>query len=289
MQKKRFITYLLIIIVLITGYVSISNDNGLKKISTDDETQEKIDNEVEAKKGEDINILLLGTDSRRGELARTDVIIVARVNTKTNEVDLLSIPRDTRVKIKGAWDKINAAYVYGGTDLIREVTEDLLGITLDHYAIVNFQAFVQIIDDLGGIEIDVEKNMYNSSEKINLKKGHQLLDGEKALQYVRWRGDSEGDLGRNERQQKIIKTIIDELLALENMAKIPKIIGTVSSHMETDIDFVKMTKIATTFKSAKDHGFKNATIPGENKKIDGLWFYEPNQEELEKVVEELFR
>ena len=128
---------------------------------------------------------------------------------------MLSIPRDSRVKIDGhGWDKINHAYAYGGSKLSKSVVEKLLGIPIEYTVVMNFQGFVRMIDALGGVTIDVEKRMYYSDPYdddrglyIDLHPGVQKLNGKAAIEYVRYR-DEEGDIGRVARQQKFLTALL---------------------------------------------------------------------------------
>ena len=106
-------------------------------------------------------IMIMGVDERSDDVGRSDTLMVATIDPQKNEASLLSIPRDTRVAIpKNGYDKINAAYAYGGEKLTQRTVEDFLGIRMDHYVIINTHAFQKIIDAIGGIDIDVEKRMY---------------------------------------------------------------------------------------------------------------------------------
>ena len=106
-------------------------------------------------------IMIMGVDSREDDVGRSDTLMIATLDPKKDQAALLSVPRDTRVKIKGhGFDKINAAYAYGGERLTQDTVENFLGVDMDHYIIINTHAFQKIIDALGGIDIDVEKRMY---------------------------------------------------------------------------------------------------------------------------------
>ena len=154
-------------------------------------------------------IMIMGVDERSDDVGRSDTLMVATIDPQKNEASLLSIPRDTRVAIpKNGYDKINAAYAYGGEKLTQRTVEDFLGIRMDHYVIINTHAFQKIIDAIGGIDIDVEKRMYyedpwddDGGLVIDLRPGRQHMDGKTAVTYVRYR-DEEGDIGRVKRQQK---------------------------------------------------------------------------------------
>ncbi|MBO8168493.1 MAG: LCP family protein [Thermoanaerobacteraceae bacterium] len=231
-----------------------------------------------------MNILVLGIDSRNDDFrGRTDTIIVASVDPNNGKINMVSIPRDTRVKIKGSWDKVNAAYVYGGVELAREVVEDLLDINIDNYAVIDFKGFVRLVDIVGGIEVDVPVNMYYPPEGINLKKGRQKLDGEDALAYSRFRGTVEGDIGRARRQQQVIKLLLDELLQAKNILKAPQLIDTVRENVETDISVAAMAKLVKIAQHLDSTTVNAIVLEGTSKKIDGLWYYLPSEASLEEA------
>jgi LCP family protein required for cell wall assembly len=137
-----------------------------------------------------VNILLLGIDARNGEtISRSDTIILASIDPELKRVAMVSIPRDTKISgsSAGGMDKINAANVIGGPQLAVSKVEELMGEKIDYYIEVDFKGFKQIIDTVGGVDINVDQKMYKPSEGINLKPGQQRLDGDGALAFVRYR------------------------------------------------------------------------------------------------------
>ena len=151
------------------------------------------------------NIVVMGVDERSDDVGRSDTLFVVMFDSSNKSASLLSVPRDTRVRIEGhGWDKINHAYAYGGRELTQKTVEELLGIKINNYVMVDFKGFTGLVDAIGGIDIDVEKDMYYHDTwdgfTVDLKKGRQHLDGKTAIQYVRFR-DEEGDIGRIRRQQ----------------------------------------------------------------------------------------
>ena len=164
---------------------------------------------------EKINILVLGVDARDDDVGRSDTTFVVTIDTIARRITMLSIPRDSRVKIDGhGWDKINHAYAYGGSKLSKSVVEKLLGIPIEYTVVMNFQGFVRMIDALGGVTIAVDKRMYYSDPYdddrglyIDLHPGVQKLNGKAAIEYVRYR-DEEGDIGRVARQQKFLTALL---------------------------------------------------------------------------------
>ncbi|MBQ5860328.1 MAG: LCP family protein, partial [Selenomonadales bacterium] len=163
-----------------------------------------------------VNVLVLGVDIREGDIGRSDTIFVMSLNREKNVATMLSIPRDSYVPIPGrGWDKINHAYAYGKGKLTRRTVENLLNIEIDYLVEVDRKGVEKMIDAIGGVEIDVEKRMYyedpwddDGGLVIDLEPGLQTLDGEEAVQYVRYR-DKEGDIGRARRQQKFLAAAMD--------------------------------------------------------------------------------
>lgn len=235
-----------------------------------------------------VNILVMGVDERSDDVGRSDTMFVVTVDTNTKQVSLLSIPRDTRVKIPGfGWDKINHAYAEGGHKLSQRAVEDLLGISMDYYAIINFAAFNKIVDAVGGVTIDVEKRMYYEDPYdklvIDLKPGEQKLDGHTAIKYVRYR-DEEGDIGRIARQQKFIKAMLKEVTSPFILPRIPAIIREVNSAITTDMTTAEMLNLAKLLNDASKAGLKAEMVPGKPAYINDISYWLPDVTELRNYV-----
>lgn len=238
-----------------------------------------------------INIMVLGVDERGDDVGRSDTLFVVTVDTNTKEVAMLSIPRDTRVKIPGrGWDKINHAYAFGGHKLTQQAVEGLLGIKIDHHIMINIAGFKKIIDAIGGVTIDVEKRMYyndpyddNGGLVINLRAGVQRMDGETAIQYVRYR-DEEGDIGRVERQQKFLKAVLKEVASPGVITKIPAIIKEINSVVKSDMSTSEMLNLAKILNDASKNGLKTDMVPGKPGYIDDVSYWLPDVMGIRKHV-----
>ena len=240
-----------------------------------------------------MNIMLMGVDERSGDIGRSDTLMLLSLNANSENASLLSIPRDTRVKIKGHnYDKINAAYAYGGENLSQSTLESFLGINIDHYVIVNTKSFVDLIDALGGIDINVEKRMKYEDPwddggglVIDLKPGLQHMDGRTAITYVRYR-DAEGDAGRVRRQQKFMRACLDKLSSPTMIVRLPEIITKINSAVHTDLSIRELIAVASTLINAENHedGLKTGIIPGQWLYIDGVSYLIPNIERLGQVM-----
>lgn len=232
--------------------VSNEMDESAKKDtnSTDDE-------KVEVKKPENdepIHVLLIGVDSEKNEPARTDTIMIAQYDPKAGKAKLASIMRDTYVEIPGyANNKINAAFAFGGAELLRQTIEQNFNLNIHYYALVNFDGFVNIVDTIApdGLEVDIDHRMYyqdpTSSLTIDFQPGRQKLNGEKTLHFVRYRSDNENDFGRVKRQQEVVTLLKDELLTLSGLTRVPRLIGAVEPHLETNIRLPQLFSLGRDF------------------------------------------
>lgn len=236
-------------------------------------------------------VMLMGVDEREDDVGRSDTLMIATLDPKKHKAAILSVPRDTRVKIKGhGFDKINAAYAYGGHNLTKNTVEDLLGVEMEHYVIINVNAFTKIIDAIGGVDIDVEKRMYyedpwddNGGLVINLYPGQQHMDGATAITYVRYR-DEEGDIGRITRQQKFMRAVMDKLTSPAIIPKIPAIIGQVVDSISTDLTVKQMIEFMAALKESQANGLQTEMLPGRPMYIGGISYWIPDLSKLRATV-----
>lgn len=215
--------------------------------------------------GKRLNVLLLGVDSREGEQARSDTMMVVSWNQQTNDVKVISFMRDIYATIPGYKQyKLNTAYYLGGAQLAKETISTMFDIPIHHYAVVDFQNFESLIDILApnGVEIDVEKDMSELID-VTLTKGVQQLNGKELLGYARFRQDAEGDFGRVRRQQQVIAALKDQMFSLSTATQLPKFVGALDSYIATDMSSTKQLKYV--LKAAVGGGVETAslTIPTE--------------------------
>ena len=236
-------------------------------------------------------IMIMGVDERDDDVGRSDTLMIASIDPKTNQASLLSVPRDTRVKIKGhGFDKVNAAYAYGKEKLSQDTVENLLGVSIDHYIIINTKSFKKIIDAIGGIDIEVPKRMHyedpwddDGGLIIDFHPGMQHMDGAKAVTYVRYR-DEEGDLGRIRRQQDFMRACMDKIVSPAIIPKLPAVIKEVMDSIQTDLTFRQLLEFAGTLKQSKENGLKTDMVPGKPLYIDGISYWIPNLNKLRMTV-----
>ena len=228
----------------------------------------------EADEFRDFNILVLGLDGREGLNDRTDTIILASLDGENKKARLLSIPRDTRVKIKGGWDKVNAAYVYGGVELTKKTISDFLGIEIDRYVIINFNGLIKMVNEVGGITVNVPVRMYKPLEGIDLQPGLQDLNGEQVLAYARYRGTSGGDIDRARRQQQVLKLLAEKVLSTYNPNRLVGLLEIAKKEMKTDLSMKEMIALARLAGPVMGNGLVTEVLPGANKLIDEIWYWE---------------
>lgn len=271
-KKRKFrmiftIIFLLIIAVLAFGFYQYQK--GLKIAKNDDS---KID--LENFTGDDdegpiTNYLLLGIDTREGEISRTDTMMVLSKNKETGELKLVSFMRDIYAQIPGYNNyKLNTAYFLGekdkkGVQLLKETLKNMFDIPIHHYAIVDFKNFETIVDLIApdGVEIDVEKDM-SKNIGVSLKAGKQKLNGKQLLGYARFRHDAEGDFGRVRRQQQVINAVKEQVLTPSNIVNLPKLAGAIQGYVTTDLSTAQEIKLALSIVKS-DSTLEKLTIPVE--------------------------
>lgn len=264
--------------------INIENENS---VSLGKDIKSVVSNILTARhkvlKGEEegrINILLLGA-AGEGNPGKnlTDTIMVMSINTKTKKVALLSLPRDLYVNVPGSsyYTKINSVYQYGinnnqGAEPIKKVAEEVTGLEIQYFLILDFEGFKKIIDDLEGINVFVEKDIYDSRypgpnysyETFEIKKGLHAMDGDTALKYVRERhADSEGDFGRAKRQQQTIQATKNKMFSLQtflNVFTLNDILNTLGNHIETNIQFDEIESFIYWSKQVDSQNIANKVV-----------------------------
>lgn len=245
-----------------------------------------------------IDVLLLGVDERPdGESEglggiRSDAILVARLDPKTGETKLLSVPRDLYVEVApGEWDRINAAFAYGGDEQAKAVVERYTGIGIDHYAVVDFEGFEEGIDALGGVRVEVREGEY--PPEWHIEPGKQKLNGRMALTYARYRESAGGDLDRIGHQQQILAAVREKVMSPKTITKLPRLVEVASRSVESDLGPAEALAMSRTFVSARDpesaddSGIATFQLTGEGTYLeDGRQVLMPNDEENQTILRE---
>ena len=239
---------------------------------------------------EPTTIMIMGVDERKDDVGRSDTLMILKLSE--NSAAMLSIPRDTMVYIdRRGYDKINAAFAFGGEKLSRKTVEDFLGIKIDNYVKINKSRFAEVIDAMGGVDIYVERDMNyddpwddNGGLHIHLKKGIQHLDGKTAIEFVRYR-DAEGDTGRVRRQQAFMRACADRLTEPSMLIKLPDLLSVAVEAIDTDLTSQEMLEAAGSLKVAQSSGnIKTGVVPGWLQYINGVSYLVPNADRLSKVM-----
>ncbi|WAA09773.1 LCP family protein [Fervidibacillus albus] len=233
---------------------------------------------------DNFSVLFIGVDEREGETkSRSDVLILATFNKDDHSIKMLSIPRDSRVEIPGYYTtKINTAHFLGGVDLAVETVEAFLDVPVDYYVKLNFDAFIEIVDAIGGVTVDVpftftEMDSEDNADAITLYEGTQHLDGEEALAFVRMRKqDPLGDFGRNERQKQVIKAIIEESATFSSITKYDDIIDSIGENMTTNFTFQNI--IALHPYASSIDSIESLKFEGQDTYIDGTYYFTINED-----------
>jgi LCP family protein required for cell wall assembly len=299
-MKKRFLkTFLISFMAFVLIYGGTIYSYMLKSDEEDTISKESFLDRVLDDQDE-ITFLLLGVDgkdTKKNDKVRSDTMMLCKVDKSTSQISLLSIPRDTKAMIRGRKyeEKINHAHAYGGPELSMKAVKDLLGIDLDYYVRVDYGIVEEYVNLIGGVEIDVPMNMKYDDPvadpplHINLKKGLQVLDGDKSLQFLRYRkGYKDQDLGRIRAQQTFMKALVDQSLKPANIMKIPQMVKTYYDNVDTNIPLDLIMKFAAKAKSFDTTAMHTATLPGEPKNINGISYYILYTDESSRLVKEMF-
>lgn len=235
------------------------------------------------------NILVMGLDSGE-QIHRSDTIMVVHINPLKNQINVVSIPRDTIVPIPGHGpDKINHAFAFGGAELSRSTVEQFLGIKIPYYVSINMRGLAQLIDEIGGVTVDVEKRMfyadYSQSLFVDLQPGPQKLSGSSVLSYLRYRSDG-GDLNRILRHQRFIKALAGQILKKENILRSPQLLLKLMSFMDSNLSTRDIIGLAVNMRKIYEFGeIKMSQIQGYDSIIDGVYYMHPDAQQVQKIVD----
>ncbi|WP_423408259.1 LCP family protein [Heyndrickxia sp. MSNUG] len=243
---------------------------------------------------DNISILFVGIDDSEARdfksASRTDALMLATLNEKDKSIKLLSIPRDSLVYIpsKGYEDKINHAYGKGGITSTIETVENFLDVPVDYYVQMNFEAFIDVVDALDGIKVEVpyelhEKDSRDKSGAIYLKPGVQTLDGEQALALARTR-KQDSDIYRGKRQQEILKAIMTKAASAKSITKYSDVMEAVGDNMQTDLSFSEMKALVDYATAGSKLNVETMSLEGSDAMIDGVYYYQLDEEALQQTI-----
>lgn len=241
---------------------------------------------------DNVSILFVGVDDseNRGqgsENSRSDALVLATLNNTTKTIKMLSIPRDSYVYIPkvGYEDKITHAHALGGTLTTIETVEDLLDIPIDYYVRMNFNAFIDVVDALGGIEVEVPYALHEKDEfdrnTVNLQPGLQHLNGRQALALARTR-KQDNDIERGKRQQEILTAIIKQVSSVGSITKYDNVIKAIGNNMKTDMTFDEMKSFLSYLTQGMPR-IDSLTLDGEDDMSTGVYYYQLDENSVEEV------
>ncbi|WP_059283480.1 LCP family protein [Bacillus coahuilensis] len=285
-----YLTTLAIFLVGYIGYIVYSAYNSATQTYVALERGDKSELREDAVKltKEPFSVLIMGVEdySSGGENGRSDTIILATINPIKGDIQLLSVPRDTLVEIPEIGeDKINHSFSKGGKDLTLETVEQFLDIPIDYYVTIGFQGFKTLIDEVGGVTVEVpfsfsEKND-TTKELIYFTEGNMDLNGEEALAYVRMRKqDPRGDFGRNDRQKQVIENLFEELIKPSSVVKLDRIADKVSDEIQTNIKVSDGLSLISSLARLDAQNIEKLQLIGEDDYIGGTYYFVPDANEL---------
>jgi len=282
MKKKILFWILGIIGVLViaggvyayTVYSNVSNALNTVHKPLDRDKSDKRDKKVEIADNKPISILLMGVDQEDNGTGRSDSLMLFTLNPKTKSMKITSIPRDSYTEIvgKGKKDKINHAYAFGGIDMSVKTVENFLNVPVDHYIEVNMAGFKDIVDAVGGV--DVNNDLEFTSRNQHFAKGNIHLNGETALKYTRMRyEDPRGDFGRQMRQRQVIQAVIKKGASVSSLASYGDVLKAIEKNVKTSLTQDQMFDIQKNYKDCMQNS-EEIQIPGDgHKAADGIWYY----------------
>lgn len=268
------------------------------------EKQAKIIKPVDTKRSLPINILILGVDigdpniKDKDEIKRADSIMLLHYNPGEKDIKVISIPRDTKIKINNKDIKINSAYTFGGAKKTIEVVEDMLDTTINYYIKLDYKAFTKFIDAIGGVDMDIEEDMKYDDEgqdlHIDFKKGKNIhLDGKKSEEFFRWRknndgtGLAEGDLGRIKNQHTFMGKVTKKIKSPMMPLRLPKVLSVIEENVETNMSPRSMLKHGSKGIGLSTSNIKFSTLEGEPQYIKGISYFIYDKNKNKDILQSL--
>ncbi|MFR4955667.1 LCP family glycopolymer transferase [Enterococcus gallinarum] len=294
--KKIFLIIFGIVAVLVIGVVGIGAKLYMDLSGSIQKTYESVEREnqeagkrekpLDLDKKDSFSVLLLGIDT--GDLGRTDqgrsdAIMVATVNPTDGQTTIVSVPRDTYVDIvgHGTTDKINHAYAFGGAAMSMDTVQKFLDIPIDHYVAMNMAGIKELVDAVGGVDVNNDLKFENEGNTFDIGKIH--LNGDQALSYTRMRyDDPNGDYGRQGRQRNVVAAVAKKALSLDGVSQYKEVLSAIEGNMKTDMDFGMMQKIALDYRDAFKK-VEQVQMQGDGFMQDGISYQRVSGDELKRV------
>lgn len=225
----------------------------------------------------------------------SDTMLMMRFDPREERVAVMSIPRDTRTTVDGQTTKINEANRDGGPALSAQSVSELMGgVTVDRYIRLNVQGVEKLIDAIGGVKVNVPTDMKYTDHSqhlyIDLEAGEQRLNGEQAMQFLRYRYDSNGDIGRVQRQQMLMRSLVEQALNPATIARLPKILSVIQSHVDTNLSVEELVALVGYAAQSNRSNVQMLMLPGDFSSYEDydLSYWIPNYTEIDTLSEEYF-
>jgi len=300
-RRRRRLTITLTVLVLLIVGVAVGAfawarnlEGKINRVKNSDSALvDALSSDTPRKPGEPFYMVILGTDTRPEEkVARSDTLLVARIDPQTKRVAMMSIPRDTRVNIPGyGMEKINAAMQHGKEALVVKTVKEFTGLPITHYANINFTGFKDIVNAVGGVTVYVPEKIDDLQAADNhpsaryIAKGWQTLDGQHALTFVRARHQfADQDFSRIRNQQSFLKALVKKASTLTNPILLAGLINAVSEAVGTDMSLSELYGLGRDFRGMPEANLETITMPGSAKFINGLSVVVPDEAAMDKVI-----
>lgn len=305
--KRTAVIYFLIFIIMVLGvFIFVDSEEFSSKIfGSDSQISRAFSNEKKQHANfptpfgmKRQNILILGVDDNpevkdMWSGTRTDTIILANIDPKAKSINAISIPRDSKVFLAGnkGINKINSAHAIGGVEMTKNTIEKTLGVKIHRYVLVHEGIVKELVDVLGGVEIYIEKPMHYRDRtahlSINFDKGLQKLDGQKAIEYLRFRHDALGDIGRTQRQQWFIRGLVKTLQNPQTITKVPDLINAAKKYIKTDLSTGEIAHLVEFIRHIDLSKTEIATLPGQPNQSGYISYWILDPEKTQEVVDRL--
>ncbi|MEH7075083.1 LCP family protein [Neobacillus drentensis] len=301
-KRKRILLWLIMpILLLIIGATAYGGFLYNKAESVMNKSYKPIERDTKKAntnvKLENTSILFIGVDDsekrKSSGSSRSDALMLATFNKEDKSIKLLSIPRDSYVHIpeKDIYTKITHAHAYGGVKLTLETVEELLDVPVDYYVKMNFNAFIDVINALDGVKVDVpftfsEQDSKDHAKAITLQKGVQELNGEEALAFARTR-KIDSDIQRGMRQQQIVKAILAKGASIKSITNYTDVMEAVGKNMSTDLTFDQMKSFLSYIQAGSGLNVESLSLKGEDSYINRIYYYKLDDAALEETKTKL--
>lgn len=300
-RRKRILLWIIMpILLLIIGATAYGGFLYNKAESVMNKSYKPIDRDTKKANNvelENTSILFIGVDDsekrKESGSSRSDALMLATFNKEEKSIKLLSIPRDSYVHIpeKDIYTKITHAHAYGGVKLTLETVEELLDVPVDYYVKMNFNAFIDVINALDGVKVDVpftfsEQDSEDHAKAITLHKGLQELDGEQALAFARTR-KIDSDIQRGLRQQQIFKAILAKGSSIKSITNYTDVMEAVGKNMSTDLTFDQMKSFISYIQAGSGIDVESMSLKGSDSYIDRVYYYQLDEDALEETKTKL--